>query len=185
MKRSAASLTGLAVLGCARAFMAAPPPVVDDPSIVFPQFFEQEPVQVGAQGQPFLMEGVVLRALTVAADDFLPPEGVDQPCARRRASHVFRVITREDVVFIRIDEDPVACGEARSTRLDSGVRYAISRDGRILRRVLDGMELYVPSSDAGALEQAEPGASPTFDAASVGPLPFLTDVPDAGRTPPP
>ncbi|MBN8232420.1 hypothetical protein JYK02_33390 [Corallococcus macrosporus] len=177
--RASLLLMGLAVVGCARAFVAGTAPVQDDRSIVFPQFFEQAPVQVGAADTLFVIDGTVLRALSLAADDFLPPERPDTACADRRASHVFRVTQREDIVFIRIDVDPAACGGARQG-LDSGVRYAISRDGRILRRVLDGMEQYIPTTDGGVMEKAAPGVSPSFDPAHPRPLPFLDASRDAG-----
>ncbi|GMT99203.1 hypothetical protein KH5H1_33220 [Corallococcus caeni] len=121
----------------------------------------------------------MLRGLTLAADDFLPPERPDTPCTERRASHAFRIIQREDILFIRIDMDPAACGGTRPG-LDSGVRYAIRRDGRILRRVPDGMEPYIPSADGGVLEKAAPGVSPSFDPEHPRPLPFLDSSRDAG-----
>ncbi len=184
MKRSAPlSLLGLTAVGCARAFVSGAAPVGDDRSIVFPPFFEQAAVHVGASDQPIVLDGAVLRALTLAADDALPRDTADMPCAERRSSHVFRVIAREDIVFIRIDVDPSACGGTQPG-LDSGVRYAISRDSRILRRVLDGMKPYVPNADGGVLdlERAAPGVSPTFDPAHPRPLPFLDAgvKPDAG-----
>ncbi|RKH45925.1 hypothetical protein D7X55_07165 [Corallococcus sp. AB049A] len=166
---------GLTAVGCTRAFVAGKVPVDDDRSIVFPQFFEQPALQVGTSEQPIVLDGAVLRALTLAADDYLPAERPDTPCPERRAAHLFRIIQREDVLFVRIDVDPAACGGIQPG-LDSGVRYAIHRDGRILRRVVDGMEPYVPFTDGGVMEKAEPGVSPSFDPARPRPLPFL----DAG-----
>ncbi|WP_148282309.1 hypothetical protein [Corallococcus coralloides] len=183
MNRSASLvLLGIAAAGCARGFVAGAAPVEDDRSLVFPQFFEQAPIQVGTSEQPVVLDGAVLRALTLAADDHLPPDSSDAPCAERRTSHVFRVIQREDIVFVRIDVDPSACGGVQPG-LDSGVRYAISRDGRILRRVLDGMEPYAPSWDGGVMEKAAPGVSPSFDPAHRSPLPFLDASSDAGVAP--
>ncbi|RKH05121.1 hypothetical protein D7X74_34845 [Corallococcus sp. CA047B] len=139
---------------------------------MFPQFFEHAPLRLGASGQPFLMDGSVLRALTLAANDFLPPGQAAPPCTDSLASHVFRIIQREELIFVRIDEDPAACGRPHPG-LDSGAKYAISRDGRILRRVLDGMELYVAPPDGGVIEKAEPGGSPSFNPERPSALPFL------------
>ncbi|RKH55441.1 hypothetical protein [Corallococcus llansteffanensis] len=172
MKRYASLLLGLAAIGCTHAIVGAAVPVEDDRSVRFPEFFEQAPLQVGDAGQPLLLEGAVLRALTLAADDFLPEGRTGLPCTERQASHVFRVIQREGIIFVRIDEDPAACGQEHPG-LDSGARYAISRDGRILRRVLDGMEPYTAPVDAGAFEKAELGVSPSFDPQRPAPLPFL------------
>ncbi|MBZ4374697.1 hypothetical protein [Corallococcus sp. AS-1-6] len=181
-RRASLFLLGVAAAGCARGFVAGAAPVEDDRSISFPQFFEQAPIQVGTSGQPVVLDGAVLRALTLAADDALPPDRSDLRCIERRTAHVFRVIQRDDIVFVRIDVDPLACG-GNQPGLDSGVRYAISRDGRILRRVLDGMEPYLPSGDGGVLEKAAPGVSPTFDPAHPRPLPFLDGALDAGAAP--
>ncbi|RKI43833.1 hypothetical protein D7Y27_14675 [Corallococcus sp. AB004] len=168
--------------GCARGVVAGAAPVEDDRSIVFPQFFEQAPIQVGTSEQPVVLDGAVLRALTQAVDDYLPPDRSETACTERRTSHVFRVIQREDIVFVRIDMDPSACGGTQP-RLDSGVRYAISRDGRILRRILDGMEPYIPFADGGVMEKAAPGVSPSFDPAHPLPLPFQDASSDAGLAP--
>jgi hypothetical protein len=58
--------------------------------------------------------------------------------------------------------------------LDSGAKYAISTDGRILRRVLDGHpENPVGTSapdDDGSWIKAEPGVSLTFDAGENTPV---------------
>ncbi|RKG59950.1 hypothetical protein D7X30_13090 [Corallococcus sp. AB011P] len=170
---------GLAAAGCARGFVAGAAPVEDDRSIVFPQFFEQAPIQAGASDQPVVLDGAVLCALTLAADDYLPPDRAEMPCTERRTSHVFRGIQSEDIVFVRIDLDPSACGGIQPG-LDAGGRYAISRDGRILRRILDGMEPYIPFADGGVMEKAAPGVSPSFDPAHPRPLPFLNSSRDAG-----
>ncbi|RKI12495.1 hypothetical protein D7Y15_18510 [Corallococcus sp. AB030] len=168
--------------GCAREFVAGAAPVKDDRSIVFPQFFDQTQIQVSTSEQPVVLDGAVIRALTLAANDYLPPDRSEAPCTDRRMSHVFRVIQREDIVFVRIDMDPSACGGSQPG-LDSGVRYAISRDGRILRRILDGLEPYIPFADGGVMEKAAPGVSPSFDPAHPRPLPFLDASSDAGVAP--
>jgi hypothetical protein len=112
-------------------------PVENDRSIIFPQFFEQTAVEVGAQGAPYELEGIVLQAIMIAANDFLPPSAKERPCEDRQEAHRYRVIRQGNVVFVRIDEDPAFCGGGY-VPLDSGAKYAISADGRILRRVVDG-----------------------------------------------
>lgn len=146
----------LLVLGCALTTCVLRPgprpvPVEDDRSIVFPQFFEQTAVEVGAQGAPYDVEGVVLQAVMIAANDFLPPNAKERPCEDRQESHRYRVIRQGNVIFVRIDEDPAFCGGGY-VPLDSGAKYAISTDGRILRRVVDGEPESPPDramSDAG------------------------------------
>lgn len=48
------------------------------------------------------------------------------------------LVSREgNIIFVYIYEDEEYCGGGYLA-LDSGVKYAISADGRILRRVFDG-----------------------------------------------
>jgi hypothetical protein len=138
--------------GCVRSPPSPPsPPTEGDRSIVFPQFFERPAIEIGAGGTPYELDGVVLRALTVAIRDFLPSDGKKKPCWDRPEAHRYRIIRQGDIIFIRIDDDLEACG-LQYVSLDSGAKYAISTEGRILRRVLDGEpeELLAPEPpDAG------------------------------------
>lgn len=141
-------------------------PVEDDKSIVFPQFFESRPVQVGEDGTPFELDGELLRAVTIAANDFLPPGSKERPCGSRQEAQRYRVIRQGNIFFIYIYEDPTYCGR-KYLALDSGAKYAISTDGRILRRVLDG-EPEAPNKwvDADGGPQgvlARPGVMPGFE----------------------
>lgn len=86
-----------------------------------------------------IVDGASLQALRVATGDFFPPSSKPQACADTLAAHKFKVSRRGDIIFVQISQDPEACGW-RGFRLDGAVRYAISLDGRILRRVLDGEE---------------------------------------------
>ncbi|WP_163991347.1 hypothetical protein [Pyxidicoccus caerfyrddinensis] len=134
----------------------------EDPSIVFPHFFEQTVVEVGAQGGTYELDGATLRALTLAANDFLPSHAKQPACEDRQESHRYRVIRHAEIIFVRIDEDPQACGQ-QTPALHSGASYAISRDGRILRSLMDGQptELLRPEGpDAGDMGvPAAPGVS--------------------------
>lgn len=134
----------------------------DDPSIVFPQFFEQSAVEVGAQGGTYELDGTTLRAITLAANDFLPPDARRPSCWNLQASHRYRVIRQAKIIFVRIDEDPTACGQ-QAPAMHSGASYAISEDGRILRSLVDGQPdgtLHQEGLDAGDVGvPAEPGVS--------------------------
>jgi len=118
----------------------------EDPSIRFPAFHERPATVLGAQGQPYELDGVMLRAITIAADDFSPPKGGTRECWEKQEAHRYRVIRREDIIFVQISLDSAACGYAI---LDGGAKYAIrSSDGRILRRLFDGEpENLNPGSD--------------------------------------
>jgi hypothetical protein len=139
------------IFGCSPSSEAAK--VGNDTSIRFPRFYEHEPVEVAKGEGVFEVDGSVLQAIRIAADDFLPRGAKDVPCQSTQAAHTYRVLRRGDVLFVRMDEDPTACGRAAST-LHSGAQYAISLDGRILRRALDGE----PGSSLELLEEQAPGA---------------------------
>jgi hypothetical protein len=87
------------------------------------------------QGAP--IDGPTLRALQVAADDFFPAWGPLRACIDTPEAHKYYAIRRGEVVYVAIVQNPGHCDRTYSS-LDSGVRYAISVDGRILRRLLDG-----------------------------------------------
>lgn len=143
--------------GCVRTPGPRPVPVGNDTSIAFPRFFEQPAIEVGAGGSLHEFDGVTLRAIMLAAQDYLPPGDEARPCWKRLEAQRYRVIRQGDIVFVHIEDDPELCG-LQYISLDSGVSYAISTDGRILRRVFGGSPegVLVPEApDAG-----EPGSAP-------------------------
>lgn len=129
------------LVGCMRGRCPPPVPRGNDTSIVVPHFL-QPAIEVGAGEQMYELEGAVLRALVIAANDHRPPGEEDLPCMYRQERQRYRLIRQGDVIFVGIEEDPEACG-LQYIPLHSGVTYAISADGRILRRVtassLEGM----------------------------------------------
>ncbi|QAT81776.1 putative lipoprotein [Corallococcus coralloides] len=172
----------LLLAGCLRS-MPTRDAWTNDTSIEFPRFFEQPAVEAGAAGGSVELSGSALRALEVAAADFLGPQDANTPCVDRRESHRYRVIQRQGILFIRIDEDPQACGLSVPA-LHSGAQYAVGSDGRILRRLRDGepdesMEptdagpgVLVPTSEVGRPFDPPDGSVP---------LPFIqAPSPDAG-----
>ena len=126
-------LLGLAVTltGCARSHRQPIPP--EDLSVRFPDFYARSVITVGADGKAYELEGVTLRALLIATNDFLPPGGENPPCRDRPEAHRYRVIRQGDIIFVQIEDDDAFCG-LKYLSLDTGARYAISTDGRILRR---------------------------------------------------
>ncbi|RKH18459.1 hypothetical protein D7X74_09500 [Corallococcus sp. CA047B] len=146
---------------------------MDDGSIQFPSFFEQP----SSEGEIVEISGAVLRAVELAADDFLGPQNADTPCTDRRESHQYRVIQRQGVLFIRIDENPQACG-LTVPGLHSGAQYAVGSDGTLLRRLRDGEpDASWRPMDAGAgtpVPSSEVGRSFEPPDGSV-PLPFILE----------
>src|SRR6185503_8347397 len=92
----------VAVASCARPTWPRPVPVDNDRSIVFPSFFEDPAVRVGAGVEPYELDGVVLRAIMIATVDFLRPGTKEQPCWGSPEAHRYRVIRQENVIFVRI-----------------------------------------------------------------------------------
>lgn len=107
------------------------------------------------------IDGPTLRALQVAANDYFPAWGPLRACIDTPEAHKYYAVRRGALIYVAILQDPGYCGRAYSS-LDSGVRYAISVDGRILRRLLDGEpELDTPeevSFEDGGSESLPTGA---------------------------
>jgi hypothetical protein len=143
----------LALSSCVRSSNPQPstPEEEEDKSIIFPDFDAQFPTVVGAKRFVYELDGVTLRAIAIAADDFLPLKAKDLPCWKRQDAHRYEAIHQGERVFVSIFQDPVRCDVLA---LDGGLRYAINIDGRILRRLAtgepDGSRL--SPSDAGAPE---------------------------------
>lgn len=87
------------------------------------------------------VDGYTLQAIRVAADDFLDPDPNVVPCRAKQVSHSYQARREGDIIFVRIDFKPANCGREFGV-LDGGATYAVSVDGRILRRFIDGMVPY-------------------------------------------
>lgn len=188
MKTKTLSLV-LAVIfaGCVRRPCPPPVPTENDTSIALPHFFGQPAVGVGAEGQQYALDGAVLQALMIATNDYIPPGVEDRPCWGSPRAHRYRVIRKGDIIFVDIEEDLEACG-LQYIVLHSGVTYAISTDGRILRRVIAGTpeDLLIPEPPEEARPPASPGTPPGVDAPGSGPSPGEPSVEQgrgAGATP--
>ncbi|RYZ37957.1 MAG: hypothetical protein EOO71_26035 [Myxococcaceae bacterium] len=168
-------VSGLMLCGCMKAHR--PELVEQEPSLAFPSFDNAN------AARSYELDGSVLRALSIATTDFLPPPNPSTPCWDRPESHRYRILREQGVIFIRIEEDPSACGR-QVPALHSGAKYAIHEDGRLLRRILEG-EPEQPLNpnpipeDAG--EDASPGTPPPPGPQPGGPPPrFLLTPPDGG-----
>jgi hypothetical protein len=174
--------------GCAAS--TPPDPDLARPGSSFPEMFARESLAVGAPGQVYVLDGVLLRAMSVAADDFLPHEQEGQACWSRRTAYRFRLLREADIVFVRMDVDPRACGTG-GLPLDGGVTYSVRvSDGVILRRLHDGEPNGSPAP--AAFDAGIPDASPETSSMPVGDTTWGTPDPsfpaqwlDAGRPVPP
>jgi hypothetical protein len=128
-------ILAVAASSCVRSPCPPPAPLVEGLSIKFPEFHDQPAIQVGETNAPYQLDGVTLRALMIAANDFIPPSSEEQQCLFRQESQFYMVIRQGDIVFVQISYNPAAC-ETKFGVLDGGARYAISTDGRILKRLI-------------------------------------------------
>jgi hypothetical protein len=154
--RSLPQLLAILLSGCLRSSSPQASVFEEDESIIFPAFDTELPVAVGAGGHLYELDGVTLRALMVAANDYIPPSSQPRECWQTQEAQEYRVIRRGDIIFVRIGVSPYYC-KKRVIPLDDGLRYAISTDGRILRRLATGQpdgSRFIPS-DAG-VRKSEP-----------------------------
>jgi hypothetical protein len=126
----------------------------------------------------------MLHAVMVAANDFLPPGAKNPSCPNRQEAQSYRVIRQGPIVFVYIYENEAYCGDSQLA-LDSGAKYAISTDGRILRRVLDGQPdgtWGLEATDAGRQRvPSRPGVTPSYDSVWNKPAPLeRPSAPDPG-----
>lgn len=110
-----------------------------DRSIVFPLSVGQGLIEVEAQKATYDLDGEVLRALMIAGNDYIPPGIPNPPCWARLESLEYRFTRRDDIIFVYVTEDFERCGR-KLKPMHYGAKYAISKDGRILRRVIEGVD---------------------------------------------
>lgn len=168
--------------GCPRGQGRRPAPIEEDASIVFPGFSDRAAVQAGAEGQPYELDGTTLRALAIAADDFLPPDSRERSCWNRQESYRYRVIQQGGIIFVEISADAEACKPGPGM-LDGGAKYAISSDGRILRRLFDGEPEPLPArgvTDAGVPDTSSDSSIPVGDTTWGEPQPLPSRWLDGG-----
>jgi hypothetical protein len=133
--------TAVTLLSCVRKWEVFSTPVQNDRSIIFPLSVGSGFVEINAQEKTYQLDGEVLRALMLVSNDLFPPDvsKLDLSCGARQEAHTFRFTRRDDIIFVYVNENPAYCGRTAPS-LDSGAKYAISKDGRILRRVIDGVD---------------------------------------------
>lgn len=176
--RATSLLLGLAAIltSCSWLRLQRQNPPEEDKTIVFPRFSEHAAIKVGSGEGPYELDGVALQAIMIAARDFLPPPEKDQPCRDRLEAHRYRVIRRGDIIFVQIEDDDEFCG-LKYLSLDTGAKYAIRTDGRILRHIVgaepepsdqhDGGTDPIPMSPPSTPPSDPDGGSPSVGDASL------------------
>lgn len=178
-------ITAIALSSCARRWEPFSTRPEQDKSVIFPLSVGSGFVEIKPQEQTYEMDGEVLRALMIVANDLFPPDNpkLNLPCMFRQQAHTFRFTRREDIIFVYVDEDLAYCGR-KTHAMDSGVKYAISKDGRILRRVIDAIDeddhiWSLRTPDGGtvtvATESEDPPSLEDLDKPDSGVLKIITE----------
>jgi hypothetical protein len=165
----------IALSGCARAPGPSSPPVENDLSIIFPVSTGNGLVTVGEPGKTYQIDGEVLRALRIVEQDLFPPGGTERPCWARPEAHTYRFTRQGGIIFVYVEEDLAYC-HRQVPAMDSGAKYAISVDGRILRRVV-GSE---PDHGVWRLRTPKGGTVVVITEPGVVPGPKALETPDSG-----
>ncbi|WP_157775194.1 hypothetical protein [Melittangium boletus] len=84
------------------------------------------------------LDGATLQAIRIAADNFLDADPKGKACAEKQSSYRYRAVRQGDIIFVRITYKPENCGQTVGM-LDGGATYAVSAEGKLLRRNLDGL----------------------------------------------
>ncbi|WNG51260.1 hypothetical protein F0U60_49350 [Archangium minus] len=132
-------VTTIALSSCVRKPEQFSTPAGRDRSIIFPLSVGEGLVEVEAQKATYDLDGEVMKALMVAANDYIPPGIRNPPCWARHEALTYRFTRREDIIFVYIGENFEYC-DRKLRPIHYGAKYAISKDGRILRRVIDGFD---------------------------------------------
>jgi hypothetical protein len=126
--------------------------------VVFPELFGVEGTAIGEQGKLCRMEGITLRALLTAIEDFRLTSAQGHSCGSVPEEQFYRIFDQGEIIFIEITANTSNC-KPGSLMMAHGVKYAISPEGRILRRISSGGPDDVPAlkpSDAGVAGDGGP-----------------------------
>jgi hypothetical protein len=130
----------LALVSCVRMSQRFMAPTENDTSVIFPLSIGRALVEVDARHATYDLEGDVLQALLIASNDYLPLGVAPSSCSTRLDALDYRFTRRDDIIFVYVNEDFTCCGADTLRPIHSGAKYAIHTDGRILRRVIDGVD---------------------------------------------
>jgi hypothetical protein len=139
MPRKLLFVIALVLSSCVRKPEQFRTPAGHDRSIIFPVSVGSGLVKVEAQKATYDLDGEVLRALMIAGNDYIPPGLPNPPCWARLESLEYRFTRQDDIIFVYVSEDFERCGR-KLRPMHHGAKYAISKEGRILRRVVDGVD---------------------------------------------
>ncbi|KFE63204.1 hypothetical protein DB31_2797 [Hyalangium minutum] len=117
--------------------MSSAAPADEVPSIKVPQLLGVKATPVGVQDTLYRLDGTTVRALAIATQDFFSSSGQGKECWQNAGGHRYELFQQEGITFVHISADLVNCWQEFAP-MDYGVTYAISAEGRILRRISSG-----------------------------------------------
>jgi hypothetical protein len=175
--RALTLMLAVCTASCVRNPFPAKVLVEDDRTVSFPAFHERPATSVGEPGKHYTWDGELLQAVLIATNDFLPRRTRNTPCGDRLETQRYHVIREGTVIFVYIYEDESRC-DGGYVSLDSGARYAISAEGRILRRIFDGQpEQPLDELDLDGGVPAKPGVIPGYEPQDAS---FFSEERDGG-----
>ena len=166
----------IVLAGCLRKPEQFSTPAGRDRSIVFPVSVGQGLIELDARQATYDVDGEVMRALMIAANDYIPPGIPNPPCWARHEALTYRFTRRDDIIFVYIGENFAYCG-SKLIPMHSGAKYAISKDGHILRRVIDGVD---DDDYLWSLKSPDGGTVTVATASFASPASEDLDKPDSG-----
>lgn len=141
-----------------------------DPTVAIPDFESDPTLPVAVD-----MDGYTFQAIRAATESFLGADRTNRPCEDKEVSYRYRAFRRGDVIYVRIDYKPEACGGKRV--LDGGGTYAVDFQGRILNF---SPGRYDPDEGTGPERPGTPGVPGVIPAAPDDvPSPGLPIAPSA------
>jgi hypothetical protein len=167
-------LTVLLLITCVRSQVSPPPRPQYDESIKFPKALQSGGAILGKTNEKLIIDGAIVQAIMIAAKDFIPPSSGGDDCFTKPGDFDYDVFRDGDIIFVEISPNYYSC-ERGPWPMDWGAKYAISTDGRILRRAPSdepdepGEEIPSPSSpDAG--ENGDGGSRRLYDLPDLAPM---------------
>jgi hypothetical protein len=162
-------LTLLLLVTCVRNPVAHPPPSEYDESIRFPKALDSGGAWLGKSNERVRIDGAIVQAMMVAAKDFIPSSG-RSGCFTKPGDFLYDVIREGDIIFVAISPDYFSC-ESGTGPLDWGAVYAISTDGRILRKAdPEELDWTSPSSSPDGGETDDGGYSRKYELSDLVPM---------------
>lgn len=156
-------LTALLLITCVRSPVSSPPRREYDESIRFPKALDSSGVRLGRSNEKLVIDGAIIQAMMIAAQDFIPQNPGKSRCFTKPGDFLYEGLRQDNIIFVQISPDYFSC-KSGTGPLDWGAVYAISTDGRILRRAApEELDWTSPPSSPDAGENDDAGYGQLYE----------------------